>query len=279
MVAASIDGAKLKQAIKEFGSLEKAIEQLKYQVDILCKQKNELKQETEELSLSKKKLIADTNDLSNQYNNQKAKLQSLVDNFGKWERQHNLFQGFLTMLVGSPSVDSSLKILTSLLQELAVSGWALTKTADDLRSHFVRTIMGDYLKCFRCNACGAKFMANRQPRYKSIANYYQCPCCHTSRGEPDDSFLKAMVSEEQIENIIIAEKTLEENEALRPLKAFLDVPCEMCGRPITEWTKGNVSAAVDGYGWGHDKCWSTDLGQMRLAVRLSKMIQKKQQNR
>ncbi len=279
MAATSIDGAKLKQAIEEFGSLEKAVEKLKYEVDILSKQKNKQKQETEESSLFKKKLTADIGDLSNQFNNDKTRLQLLADNVGKWERQYNLFQGFMAMLVGSPSIDSSLKNLVALLQELDVSGWTVTKKADDLRSHFVRTIMGDYLKCFRCDACGAKFMADRQPRYKSIGSNYLCPSCHSSQVEADDSFLKAMVSEGQSDNIVIARKTLEENEALRPLKAFWDVPCEICGKPITEWTKDNVSVAVDGCGWAHEKCWKTDLGNIRLAVRLANMIQKKLENR
>jgi regulator of replication initiation timing len=276
MVAASIDGVKLKQAIGEFGSLEKAIESLKHQIETLSKQRNKLKQENEALGLSKNKLIAGIHDLNNQFNDQKIKLQSLVESFGKWERQYNLFQSFLAMLVASPSVSSSLKSLISLMQELATSGWAITKNAEDLRSHFVHTIMGDYLKCFRCKACGARFMVNKEPHYKSISNHYQCPSCYNSHGvEPDDSFLKAMVSEEQMENIILLEKTLKENEVLKPLKAFQDVPCEICGKPITEWTADSVKGAVEGWGWGHGKCWNSDMGKLRLTLKLIKYAQDK----
>jgi hypothetical protein len=131
----------------------------------------------------------------------------------------------------------------------------LPKNADEMRSLFVRTVTGEYLKCFRCKVCGAKFMVNKEPHYKSISDYYQCPSCHTSYGvEPDDSLLKAMVSEEQLENIVLVEKTVKENPTLEPLKAFLDVACEIRGKPITEWTEDSVKAAVEGRGWGHSKC-------------------------
>ena len=95
MVAASIDGVKLKQAIGEFGSLEKAIDSLKHQIETLSKQRNKLKQENEALGLSKNKLIAGIHDLNNKFDDQKTKLQLLAESFGKWERQYNLFQSFL----------------------------------------------------------------------------------------------------------------------------------------------------------------------------------------
>jgi len=271
MAAASINGVKLKQAIAEFGSLEKAVQNLKDQGDTLNKQKNKLTHENEELALAKKKLLADINGLNSQFNEQKAKLQSLAESLGKWERQYNLFQGFMAMLVGSPSVDSSLRSLVSLLQELAISGWMVTKNADDLRSHFVRTVMGDYLKCFHCKVCGAKFMVNKEPHYKSTSNYYECPSCHTSHGvEPDDSFLRAMVSEEQMANIVLVEKTLKENQAMEPLKVFLNLPCEICGQPMTEWSEQDVRRGVMGSGWGHTQCWNTTKGQARQFAKLVK---------
>jgi len=79
-----------------------------------------------------------------------------------------------------------------------------------------------------------------------------------------------------MENIILVDDTLKENKTLEPLKAFMDVPCEICGKPITEWTKDNVYAAIEKYGWCHEKCWNTDLGKIKLAVSLVKMIQAKQ---
>ncbi len=164
----------------------------------------------------KDKLVADIKDLKNQFAAKKQELESLAANFDKWERQYNLFQAFLAMLLGSPSVDSSLKNLISLLQELAQSGWAVTKTTDELRGYFVSMVMGDYLKCFHCKACGCKLIVNKRPLYKTFSNYYECPSCHTSFGVEADDIL-------QIRNI------QEENETLKPLKVFLSIACDICG--------------------------------------------------
>lgn len=276
MAAVKINGVKLKQAIEKFGSLEEAIEDLENKKEVLEKESSKLRKANEELKLAKDKLTADIDELTNEYSEHKKKLQSLGDNFGKWERQYNLFQDFIAMLLGSPSVDTSLKNLISLLQELSESGWVITKNTDELRSYFVSTIMGDYLKSFHCKVCGAKFVVNRKPYYQSISNYYQCPACHASFGvEPDDTFLKVMVSEEQMENIILVEETLKENKALEPLKAFLDVPCEICGQPINEWTEDNVKAVMSGYGWAHTKCWNGDVGKLKLFLILQKQVQAK----
>ena len=98
--------------------------------------------------------------------------------------------------------------------------------------------MGDYLKCYRCDKCGAKFIVNKEPCRKYYITLYECPACHFSHQvTEDDSFLKAMVSEEQMENVYQLQQVLKENEALRPLKVFLNLPCEVCRQPITEWTE------------------------------------------
>ena len=134
--------------------------------------------------------------------------------------------------------------------------------------------MGDYLKCYRCDSCGAQFIVNRDPHYKFYSNEHYCPACHFSLGvKGDDSLLKAMVSEEQLQNTKRIQEVLKENEALEPLKAFINVPCEICGKPITEWTEGNVKIAVDGSGWGHTNCWNSDIGKLRLMLRLAKWVQ------
>jgi hypothetical protein len=53
--------------------------------------------------------------------------------------------------------------------------------------------------------------------------------------EPDDSFLKAMVSDKQLENIKHTEQVVKENEMLKSFKASWDVPCEMCREPVKRW--------------------------------------------
>ena len=51
----------------------------------------------------------------------------------------------------------------------------------------------------------------------------------------DDSFLKAMVSESQMENVRRVEEFQKENDTLKPFKLFSDLPCEVCKQPVTEW--------------------------------------------
>lgn len=280
MKAAKIDGIKLKQAMNKFGSLEATIEGLEYEKKTLEKEVAKAKAEKGQLKLEKQHLQSDIGDLNKQFDEQKKKFEALAANFAKWERQYHLFQSFIAMLLSSPSVDTSLESLISLLEELRKSGWAITKTLDDLRGHFVSTLMGDYLKCFRCKVCGARFMVNKEPYYKTFSNYYECPSCHTSYGvEPYDSFLKAMISEEQMENIALVEKTLKENKALEPLKVFLNLPCEICGKPMTEWSEQDLRRGVMGSGWGHTQCWNTTKGQARQFAKLVKEeMEKRMQN-
>lgn len=277
MEAKKIDFKKLNEAVEKFGSLQKANAQLETDKLALGKKNTQLKEDNKKLTATSNKLAGQIDDMKAKVKSYQSQLQSLYNEIKVHSYQHDLFCGFMAMVAESPSVTDSIDTLIASFQKVKEPGWYLPKNADEIRSLFVRRVMGDYLKCFHCKVCGAKFMVNKEPHYKSISNYYQCPSCHTSYGvEPDDSFLKAMVSEKQMENIILVEDTLKENETLGPLKAFLNVPCEICGKPITKWTKDNVWAAINRCGWGHDECWNTDLGKIKLLVSLGKMIQKKQ---
>jgi len=84
-----------------------------------------------------------------------------------------------------------------------------------------------------------------------------------------------MVSEKQLEHTQYLEKVLEEYEVLEPFKAFLNVPCEICHEPVTEWGEYNVKLAIQGIGCGHTSCWNSQPGQMR---ELLKAIQKFKKN-
>jgi len=203
-----------------------------------------------------------------------SQLHSLSNQIKVHSRQYELFCGLMAMVAESPSVTDSIDILIATFQKLKEAGWYLSKNADEMRSLFIRTVMGDYLRCFRCDTCGAKFMVNQEPYNKFYTTYYKCPACHYSHGvKDDDSFLKAMVSEEQLENTQRIKEVLKENKVLKPLKAFLDVPCEICGELITEWTEQNVKMAVGGFGWGHSHCWNSDVGHLRHLGRLAKEMQ------
>ena len=128
------------------------------------------------------------------------------------------------------------------------------------------------MKCFRCDACGAKFITNKKPKDKFFGNGYQCPVCHNWYAvKEDDSFLKALVSEKQLEDTLHLEEVLKEIEVLEPFKAFFNVPCEICHEPVKEWDDYNVKLAIEGIGCGHTHCWNSQTGQFK---QIGKTIQK-----
>jgi len=187
-----------------------------------------------------------------------SQLQSLYNQIKVHSRQYELFCGFMAMVAESPSVTDSIAILIEIFQQLKDTGWYLSKSAADMRSLFVRTIMEDYLKCFHCDSCGAKFITNKKPKSKYCGNGYQCPVCHNwYTVKEDDSFLKALVSEKQLED------TLQLEEALKSFKAFLNTPCEICHESVKEWDDYNVKLAIEGIGCGHTSCWKSELGRLR----------------
>ncbi len=263
MAQTKVNGVKLNKALKQFGSLDKSIEAMQ-------KKEKKLKQDTAELQLTKNNLSKQVQSLDSQLHQRQGQLQSLSDKIEYYRSQYDLFEGFLAMVGSSPSTTDSLEALIATFQKLA-KGWQTVKTSDELRSIFIRTVMGDYLKCYRCDNCGARFIVNKEPCRKYHVISYKCPACHFSyQVTEDDSFLKAMVSKEQIENVYRLEQVLKENEALKPLKVFLNLPCEICEQPITEWTEYEVQKGVREHCWGHAKCWNSDMGQIKQMVKLVK---------
>lgn len=271
MLKAEVNMNKLKQAIEKFGSLEKSVTALQKENQLLLTQNNELKQKVAKLRLESGNLIAENLDMKNKLDQQKKQLQLQSERIEHRNRQFRLFEGFLAMLVGSPSVTKSMESLIASLQMLLHSGWQALEKADDLRSLFIRTVMGDYLRCFRCLNCGASFMVNNEPHYKYFYDYYECPACHFHHKViADDSFLKAMVSESQMENVRRVEEFQKENDTLKPFKLFFDLPCEVCKQPVTEWTEQNLRKGIRGFGWGHVNCWNTSAGQICQMAKLIK---------
>ena len=263
MTQAKVNGAKLNKSLEQFGSSDKSIEAMQ-------KKEKKLKQDTAELQLTKNNLSKQVQSLDSKLHKRLYQVQSLADKIEHYRCQYDLFEGFLAMVTGSPSKTSSLEGLITIFQKLA-GDWLTVKHSDELRSIFISRVMGDYLKCYRCDTCGARFIVNKEPYRKYNITSYECPACHFSHQvTEDDSFLKAMVSEEQMENIYRLEQVLKENEALKPLKAFLNLSCEVCGQPITEWTDYMVQKGVKEHCWGHAKCWNSDMGQIKQMMKLVK---------
>ena len=273
MATPKVNGAKLRQAIEKFGSLEKAVEGLQNEKLALEKENGQLKKENARLTVNRDQRLAEVKELDDRVNHRARQFEQLSDIVKQYSRQYDLFEGFLAMITSSPSVGDSVESLISVLRTLLESGWQISKKADDARSLFVRTIMGDYLKCYGCANCGAAFLVNKKPHYEYFYNYYVCPACHQHSGvEANDSFLKAMVSEEQQENVRLIEELQKEYNALTPFKVFFDLPCEVCKRLVTEWTEQDLQRGIKGLGWGHGGCWRTSAGQL---IQLLRFLEKK----
>ena len=235
MEAKVTDFAKLNEAVEKFGSLQKANAQLEKDNLALEKGNAQLKQENRNLEATKDKLTGQVEEINIKKDDNQGQLQILYNKIKVRSYQYELFCSFMAMVVESPSVTHSLNYLIMLFQNIIDAGWHLSKSAEDMRSLFIRTVMGDYLKSFRCDSCGAKFITNKKPQNKYFGNGYQCPVCHNWYAiKEDDSFLKALVSEKQLEDTQHLEEVMEEYELLEPFKAFLEVPCEICHEPVTE---------------------------------------------
>ena len=79
-----------------------------------------------------------------------------------------------------------------------------------------------------------------------------------------------MVSEKQMGNVYRLQQVLKENEALKPLRVFLNLPCEVCEQPITEWTEYEVQKGINEHCWGHAKCWDSQDGRIKQYMKLAK---------
>ena len=272
MEVKEIDYAKLNEAVEKFGSLQKANAQLETDKLVFEKKNAQLKQENEKLMTTKNTLAGQVEDMSGKVKSYHSQLQSLANQVKVNSYQYELYCGFITMVTESPSVTDSINTIIASFQKLKEPGWYLPKNADEMRSFFVRTVMGDYLKCFCCDSCGTKFITNKKPKYKFFGNGYYCPVCHNWYAvKEDDYFLKALVSEKQLEDTLHLEKVLKEFEVLEPFKAFFNIPCEICHEPIEEWDDYNIKLTIEGTGCGHTLCWNSQAGQTRQFL---KAIQK-----
>ena len=199
MKAKNTDFAKLNEAVEQFGSLQKANAQLEADNLNLEKKTNQLEQELNKLTAIRYELNKQIQEKKCKIEDYQSQLQSVQEQLKNHRYQYELFCGFMAMLTESPSVTYSIDLLIAIFQKLKEPGWYLTKKADEMRTLFVHIVTGDFLKCFRCSACGAKFMVNQKPVYKTLGNQYYCPSCYNSSLVADDSFLRAMVTEEQVD--------------------------------------------------------------------------------
>jgi hypothetical protein len=270
-----VDTVKLGQAIDGFGSIGNANDSLHRENETLTRDNGTLRAESDSLQAQKNGLLHSLKVTQQKVEEENHLLSRLSTDRISSERQQELFDGFVAMLAGSLSRAESAECIKSLVTMLSEDGWLIPKTLEDARSLFVRTIMGDYLRCFHCDDCGASFIVNKEPRPKPPTGFYGCPACHhLSEVKPDDSFLRAMVSDKQLENVRLAEQLESENRVLRPFKAFQELPCAVCRQPIREWTDDLVGSLMKRTEQVHPQCWGTLEGQLWMILRFDRFKQK-----
>jgi len=271
----SINGGKLKSALEQFGSLDQAIkslQQLRQQLENKVKELNEL---VVRLQSKVKTLGEQIHSYDGQISDRNTRLARLNDILYKYNNQYSLFEGFLAMLFSSPSTGQALAGLAEMFPRLVNEGWSTDKPVEELRDMFVRTVLGDYLRCFRCSRCGNSFMVNKDPFFKYSSHYYVCPSCHTNLYlKPDDGFLKAMVSGKQLENVVLVEQYKTVYERLKSFEQLIGIECVVCHKPINKWDDTNIQNVLHGAGAAHTQCWGTNLGRLKLSTSALELLKK-----
>jgi len=271
-----IQGMLIRRDMEKHHSLKKSNEALTNEVAIQNQEYARLKSKNSELNQNNDRIIAGTEENEKRFQDGSFKLDQLLMKINRYSRQYALFQGFLAMIGNSPSASRPIESLINSLQMIMRSGWYTSRTEKEWMGLFVQRVFGDYLQSFRCDHCGgSRFMISRGTNmaYK----YYQphCPVCHYSSWvKSDDSFLRAMVSEEQRENVYKAELLMKDNAILKPFKVLVDIPCEVCHQQVKDWTEDKVIKFATGLGWAHEECRKTFTGVMAQLGLVSKYIPK-----
>ncbi|GAH23457.1 unnamed protein product, partial [marine sediment metagenome] len=256
-----VNGIVIRRAIEGHHSLEKSKEAINNEVSLQNKKNAQLQKLNSELKSDNARSIASIKVVNNSLDEKRLEYSQLTLTVMEHSHQYDLFKGFLAMIGSSPLVTSSIKTLIASLKELIRPGWYSSKSNGELRDLFIHRVFGDYLQSFRCDHCGSRFMVSEGTNKIYFSSSYNCPKCHwTNWVKPDDSFLKALVSERKLENIHYTELLVPQNEILRPFKVLLTIPCEICGKLITDWTEDKAKRIAMGMGWGHEECWKTLLG-------------------
>jgi chromosome segregation ATPase len=118
MATIRINGIKLKRAIGEFGSIQKAVEALQTEKLELDKYNSELKRENAQLKLDRDKLTAEVKTIQDQLAIKVKQLELLTERAKEYGHQYELFEDFVVMLATSPSVTGSVTALVALFQNL-----------------------------------------------------------------------------------------------------------------------------------------------------------------
>ncbi|MBA7564317.1 hypothetical protein ES708_05980 [subsurface metagenome] len=276
-----VQGILIRRDFEKHHSFRKSLEAMIYEVASKKQESTRLTNKNLELNQLNDRVITET--AQNERNSVDAsfELSQLLIRINRLRRQYELFQGFLAVLSNSPSANGPIESLITTLHQIVRVWWYSSASIEERIGHFMKYVFGDYLQSYKCDHCGgSRFMVSRGA--DKAYTYYRpyCPVCHSSNWvKPDDSFLRAMVSEEQLENTYKAEQLMEQNGTLlkiitilKPFHVLIGMPCEVCGELITDWTEDKAKEFATGIGWMHQKCRKTLTGVMKQLGLVSEYI-------
>ncbi|MBU2008232.1 MAG: hypothetical protein KJ624_00050 [Chloroflexi bacterium] len=251
-MASDIDLKKMKQALSEYGSLEKVNQgleaqkrEMESQIAALLPTRDQLKQEVSSLKSEKAALRAALKDLDGKLEERRC--------------QYRLFTGFMALVTAQDPQD---------IAQFAASAqeWPTLSVAnpESARGRILKQLMGSVVKSFRCSTCGTRFLVDRGPQWPR--GKHRCPACSSWQdAEPDDALVKLFLSPEQIQETKEIDKLRAEVERLKPVEVFLDIPCAMCSKPLpNKWKRESIEKFFKANGLAHPECWNTPAGQLLL---------------
>lgn len=209
----------IKEAVKTFGSLGKAIAERekeekarkkaivnlsreeKEKRRTLCREEREQKEILRVLNKSIALKHEKSTELSKLLDSRTNLLLDWDEQIEQNKWQWECFQLFISMLLASPSAPDSLAAVGLKLQELSEKGWRHIggpTLSEQRRALFIFLVMGTYLHSVYCSNCKASFIVNKAHNaYAQWRSSYYCPVCDLSiYTKPDDTFFDLMVSPE-----------------------------------------------------------------------------------
>lgn len=190
--SAKASGAKINEALAQYGSLREAVGDLEILKSALEKFADTLKKQTAELGQDKAKLLVEIKALGDKLSEQRDQLDRQSERVRRRDYQYHLFESFIAMVEGSPSVTKSIEDLIAMFQWLLESGWDKSLEPNQLRSIFVNNVLGQFVNCSRCTVCDTRFILSKGARSRFHLSHWCCPICHNTKLTGDDSLLQAI---------------------------------------------------------------------------------------
>ncbi len=276
-----VQGILIRRDFEKHHSFRKSLEAIINEVAGKKQESARLTNKNLELNQLNDRVITETAQNEKKSVDASFELSQLLIRINRLRRQYELFQGFLAVLLNSPSANGPIESLIATLHQIVRVWWYSSASIEERIGHFMKYVFGDYLQSYKCDHCGgSRFMVSRGA--DKAYTYYRpyCPICHASNWvKPDDSFLRAMVSEEQLENTYKAEQLMEQNgtllkiiTVLKPFHVLIGMPCEVCHQKINDWTEDKVIRFATGLTWAHEECRKTLTGRMKQLGIISNYI-------